>query len=68
MRAEPQVGQVIAEMDARNPGGASYKKIIGLDDHYAYCRSGSNGTGRQSRILRRRLATNRYTLARAVAW
>lgn len=61
---EPRVGMVIHENDPRQHLS---RKIVALDDQYAYCRSGIDGTGQRSRISRKRLAEGRYTLVKDVA-
>ena len=53
---------VIHENDPRQLGPCM---ILGVDDVYVYTRAGSDGSGRRSRILRRRLAEGHYHI---VSW
>lgn len=56
---EPHVGMVIREDD---PRAFVPKRIVEMDDFYAHCRAGRDGTGNRSRISLRRLREGRYQL------
>lgn len=52
MIGEPQVGQVIRDLDSR---GTTPKRIMEVHVDRVLCRAGYDGRGRQSRIRRDRL-------------
>lgn len=55
----PHVGMVIREDD---PRGGGIKRIVATDPWYVYTQAGRDGSGRRSRIKRKRLAEGRYEL------
>lgn len=55
------IGCVIQEND---PRGGRAKRIEAVDDKYVFCRAGSDGSGRRSKVRLDRLYTSRYSLVR----